>query len=60
MEELVIAKQARILYNEGKITREEAKQMIAPYAMKFNEASERIAKKYGMRPKRFSLSSFLR
>lgn len=60
MNELEQAKQARAMYNAGQITREEAKQMIAPYAARFNAASKCIAKKYGMRPKRFSLAAFLR
>lgn len=54
------AEQARILYNSGKITREEAKEMILPYINKFNEASKRLAEKYGVKPKLFSLAAFLR
>ena len=60
MNEKEIADRAKMLYNNGIITREEAKEMIAPYAKKFNEASERIAKKYCMKPKRFSLAAYLR
>lgn len=60
MTEREMAERGKMLYNNGLITREEAKEMIAPYAKKFNEASERIAKKYGMKPKFFSIAAYLR
>lgn len=51
---------ARSLYRCGRITRKEAMEDIQPYADAFNEKSKEIAKKYGMRPKLFSVASYLR
>ena len=54
------AMKAKILYNLGKITRNEAKEMIEPYAKDFNEKAKELAKKYNVKAKSFNLSSFLR
>jgi len=50
----------RMLYKMGRISRAEAKEMIMPYAEKFNEVSERLAKKYNQKPKRFNFNAFIR
>lgn len=60
MSEKENAFKARILYNNGFITRAEAEKMIEPYKNKFNETSKALAEKYGQRPKLFNLASFLR
>nr|DAS64221.1 MAG TPA: hypothetical protein [Caudoviricetes sp.]DAZ32765.1 MAG TPA: hypothetical protein [Caudoviricetes sp.] len=54
------ARKARILYNRGAITREEAKEMVKPYAEAFNRISAEIAAKYGRKPMKFSFVSFMR
>lgn len=54
------AREARILYNTGVISREEAKEMIKPYAEAFNKKSAEIAAKYNLKPKKFSFISFVR
>lgn len=51
---------ARSLYRCGQITRKEAEAEIKPYADEFNRKSREIAKKYGQRPRLFSLASYLR
>jgi hypothetical protein len=50
----------RCLYRAGKITREEAKEQIQPYADFYNETVKRVAKKYNKKPKLFNFSSFMR
>lgn len=52
--------EARLLYNKGAITREEAERMIAPYKAAFNQKSRELAEKYHVRPQRFSMAAFLR
>lgn len=54
------AMKAKILYNLGKITREEARAMIEPYASAFNEKSKELAKKYNVKAKLFNFNNFLR
>lgn len=51
---------ARILYNRGIITREEAKEDIDPYINLVNKKAKEIAKKYNMKPKLVSFSVFVR
>lgn len=60
MQERQKALEAKYLYNAGVITREEAAEMIEPYKNLFNQKSKELAKKYGMKPKKFSLAAFLR
>lgn len=60
MKEREEALKAKALYNLGIITRDEAKERIEPYKRAFDEAAKRLAEKYGMKPQRFSLASFLR
>lgn len=55
-----IADEGKYLYKIGKITREEAKEKIMPYIQAFNEKSISIAKKYGMKPKKISFTSYIR
>lgn len=50
----------RILYKNGHISREEAKEQIKPYADYFNKKSIEIAKKYNMKPAKFNFASFMR
>lgn len=54
------AEGARSLYRAGQITRTEVKEAVAPYEEAFNSKSRELAKKYGQRPRLFSLTSFLR
>lgn len=51
---------ARSLYRTGQITRKEALADIQPYADAFNNKSRELAKKYGQRPRLFSVASYLR
>ena len=60
MSEKEKAFEAKALYNKGLITREEAQEMIQPYKSKFEETSKRLAKKYGMKPQKFSFVAFMR
>ncbi len=54
------AEQARAEYRRGMITREEAKQRIEPFRIAFEAKSKELAKKYGRRPQKFSLTAYLR
>lgn len=54
------AQSIKTLYLIGKISREEAKKRIKPYADRFNEKSIELAKKYGQKPQLFSFASFMR
>lgn len=54
------AEEARALYRAGAITREEAIEQIKPYQKIFNEVSVEKAKKYNLRPQRFSVNAYLR
>ena len=54
------AESAKYLYQVNEITREEAENMILPYAKAFNQKSEELAKKYHQRPQKFSLAAYLR
>ena len=48
------------LYRLGKISREEAKEHIAPYLDYVNEKSKELAKKYNQRHKEITFSYYLR
>ena len=54
------AELAKMQLQYGAITYDEAKKMAKPYVDAFNEKSKEIAKKYKVRPKTISVSSFLR
>ena len=54
------ADHARALYRVGHISRKEAEESIAPYAEAFNSKSRELARKYGQRPRLFSVTSYLR
>jgi len=54
------AKEARFKYNVGAISREEAKKEINPYILKFNQKSDELAKKYNVKAKHITFSSFIR
>lgn len=61
MNELYIkAQEIKVLYKCGKISRDEAKAMIKPYADYFNAKSIELAKKYNQRPKKFNFTAFMR
>lgn len=47
-------------YISGELTRGEAENGIKPYQKLFNERSAELAAKYNQKPKRFSMSEFLR
>jgi len=55
-----IAEGARAAYKMGHLSREEASAKIKPYLLKVNEKAVAIAKKYNQRPRKVSLTSFLR
>ena len=57
---LLRAQKARTLYNTGKIDRKQAKEEIDPYINLFNKKSKEIAKKYNLKPKLITFSSFVR
>ena len=54
------AEQARAEYRRGLITREEAKKRIDPFKVAFEAKSKELAKKYGLRAQKFSLTAYLR
>lgn len=54
------AEQARAEYRRGMITREEAKKRIDPFKIAFEAKSKELAKKYGLRAQKFSLTAYLR
>ncbi|MBR4476828.1 MAG: hypothetical protein IKO87_04760 [Kiritimatiellae bacterium] len=54
------AEQARAEYRRGMITREEAKKRIDPFKVAFEAKSKELAKKYGIRAQKFSLTAYLR
>lgn len=54
------AEQARAEYRRGMITREEAKKRIDPFKVAFEAKSKDLAKKYGLRAQKFSLTAYLR
>lgn len=55
-----IAMKYKLLYNSGKVTREEALSHITPYIEQYNKKSAEVAKKYGVKPKKISFASFIR
>lgn len=52
--------EARELYRRGEISRSAAKEAIQPYIAAYNDKATSIAAKYGMRPKKINMASFLR
>ena len=54
------AEATRALYKAGRISHEEAKRRIGPYAEAFNEKSRELARKYNQRAKLFSFASYMR
>ncbi|CUB44701.1 MULTISPECIES: hypothetical protein [Bacillus] len=54
------AEAARAAYKMGHLSREEAIIKIEPYLIRVNEKAVAIAKKYNQRPRKVSLTSFLR
>ncbi|MCY8420280.1 hypothetical protein [Bacillus inaquosorum] len=55
-----VAEAARAAYKMGHLSREEATEKIKPYLTQVNEKAVAIAKKYNQRPRKVSLTSFLR
>ncbi len=51
---------AKAKYATSQCTREEARKEIKPFEEAFNEISTRNAKKYGVKPRLFNFSSFVR
>lgn len=51
---------ARDSYRAGLIGRDEAKKIIMPYIILFNDKSKKIAKKYNMKPKLITFAGFVR
>lgn len=60
MSEFERACYARDLYRAGSIDRETAERMMARYASEYNEESKAVARKHGVRPRRFSFAAFCR
>lgn len=60
MSEFEMACYARDLYRAGVIDRETAERMMARYAREYNEKSKAIARRHGVRPRRFSFAAFCR
>lgn len=61
MEDLKIqAEKARILYNSGQITREEAKRQIQPYLDALNAKAKELAVKYNQKPKKVEFGYYVR
>lgn len=54
------AYKAKFLYSNGKIQKTEAKDMVKPFEDAFNEKSKQMAKKFGVRAKKFSFAAFMR
>lgn len=54
------ANKARADYRMGKIDRATCADLIKPYADVVNAKAAEIAKEFGMKPKKFSLISYLR
>ena len=50
----------KVLYLQGKITREETRKELKEFIEFYNETSKRIAKKYDMKPRKFCFASFMR
>ena len=57
---LTQAEYAKGAYISRMITREEAKEMIMPYINAYNAKAKEIAKKYNMRAKTITFTSFMR
>jgi hypothetical protein len=54
------AEEGKYLYQIGKISQAEAKEMVMPYINEFNEKAKGIAKKYGRKPQVISFTKFCR
>ena len=54
------AQRIKMLYKCGEISREEAKEMLKPYAEYYNAKSKELAKKYNQKPSKFNFVSFMR
>lgn len=54
------AENARNDFRYGRISREECVARIIPYAQLYNKRAVEIAKEFGMKPKLFSMTSYLR
>ena len=55
-----VANVARMKYRAGCISREEAKEQIAPYIEYVNNKSKEIAKKYNKKTKLMNFTSYIR
>lgn len=55
-----MAMETKILYKNGIITREEAKEKIKPYEEYYNNKMKELAKKYHQRTKPFNFIAFMR
>jgi polyhydroxyalkanoate synthesis regulator phasin len=54
------AEKARVLYNAGEISREEAKELIQPYLDQVNAKSKELAIKYNQKPKKVDFGYYVR
>jgi hypothetical protein len=54
------AYEAKVLYNSGQITREEAKKRIQPYLDQVNAKAKEIAVKYNQKPKKVEFGYYVR
>ena len=60
MSEFERACYARDLYRAGAIDRDTAERMMERYARAYTETSKAVARKHGVRPRRFSFAAFCR
>lgn len=54
------AQRVKFNYQRKLITREQAEKALQPYVEAFNTKARELAKKYGVRPKLFNFSAFMR
>lgn len=54
------AEKARAMYRRGEISRKQAKEMMAPFEMAYNEKSKELAKKYNVKAHKFNFSAYVR
>ena len=56
----MVAARARVMYNTGRITRQDAKKDIMPYIVAVNATAVKLAEKHKTKPKKVSFENFVR
>lgn len=54
------AEKARVMYHMNEISREEMERLIKPYVDEVNKKAVELAKKHGVKPRKVSVSYFVR